>query len=86
MFKKRAAAFYRGLKTRGVYEVYTRRRRVFLEPIKHVLLVFLNDFKSIPQKAGPPWTQNNGSNCERRILAYKKKTAMLYKCSSYKEY
>ena len=43
MFKTRAAVLS-GFKT-------SRRSRVVLDPIKHVLRVFLNGFKNIPGKA-----------------------------------
>ena len=57
--------FYRSIKTRGVAECfYSDKTRA---------ASFLNGFKNIPQKAcllhGIP---NKGSNCEGKILAYKK--------------
>ena len=44
MFKTRAAVFYQGL---------------VLDPIKHVLRVFLNGFKNIPGKACVKRVHNN---------------------------
>ena len=44
--------FYRDLKPRGA-------SRVVLDPIKHVLRVFLNDFKNIPGKECVKRVHNN---------------------------
>ena len=44
---------------------------MFLDPIKYVLC-FLNKIKKHSTISVSLWTQNNGSNSERRILAYKK--------------
>ena len=46
---------------------------MFLDLIKHVLLQ-----KHSTKKCPLVWTQNNGSNCERRILAYQKNKLCLY--------
>ena len=48
--------FYRDLKPRGAA---TRRSRVVLDPIKHVLGVFFNGFKNIPGKACVKRVHNN---------------------------
>ena len=51
---------------------------MFLDLDKTHAASFLNSFKNIPQKASPSGlTQDNGSNCERRILAYKKNKLLL---------
>ena len=52
MFKTRAAVQLSGFKT-------TRRSRVVLDPVKHVLRGFLNGFKNIPGKACVKRVHNN---------------------------
>ena len=55
MFKKRAAVFFRGLKTRGVAECFST----------HTYCEFFERLKKHSTKSVSLWTQNNGSNCER---------------------
>ena len=64
MFKKRAVVFYRSIKTRGVAECfYSDKTRA---------ASFLNGFKKYSTKSVSLRIPNKGSNCEGKILAYKK--------------
>ena len=59
---------------------------MFLGPIKRAAR-FLNDFKNIPQKVCVFGSLNKGSNCEGKILAYKKNNLCLISILyNYKEY
>jgi len=64
MFKKLAAVFYQGLKTLSYASWFLTRQDMCWQFFEH--------FQKHSTKSMSLWTQNNGSNCERWILAYKK--------------